>query len=90
MQNRLYAAQRALNYAYSLTGLNSENKRKDYAFRHQFDEKPSIILGCPGLNCFMLRTEHAKLLSYSMANTSTDSWEMRTSQEVCREPHFLY
>jgi len=23
-------------------------KRKDYAFRRQFDEKPSIIPGCPG------------------------------------------
>jgi len=25
-----------------------KNKRRDYAFRHQFNEKPSIILGCPG------------------------------------------
>ena len=25
-----------------------EKKRKDYAFRHQFYEKPSIIPGCPG------------------------------------------
>ena len=25
-----------------------EKKRKDYAFRRQFDEKPSLILGCPG------------------------------------------
>ena len=24
--------------------------RKDYTFRGQFDEKPSIILGCPGLS----------------------------------------
>jgi len=24
-----------------------EKKRKDYAFWRQFDEKPSIILGCP-------------------------------------------
>ena len=23
-------------------------KRKDNAFRHQFDEKPSFTLGCPG------------------------------------------
>ena len=82
-QNRLYTVQRALNFAYSLTALNSEKKRKDCAFRRQVNEKPSIILGCPGLNCLMLRTEHAKLLSHSMANTSTDSWEMRTSQEVC-------
>ena len=25
-----------------------EKKRKDYAFRHQFNEKPSMIPGCPG------------------------------------------
>ncbi len=25
-----------------------EEKRKDYAFRRQFNEKPRIILGCPG------------------------------------------
>ncbi len=25
-------------------------KRKDYAFRRQFNEKPSIILGCPGVH----------------------------------------
>ena len=25
-----------------------EQKRKDYAFWHQFNEKSSIILGCPG------------------------------------------
>ena len=24
-----------------------EKKRKDYAFRRQYNEKPSIILGCP-------------------------------------------
>ena len=24
-----------------------EKKRKDYAFRHQFIDKPSIIPGCP-------------------------------------------
>ncbi len=26
-----------------------KRKRKDYAFRRQFNEKPSITLGCPGL-----------------------------------------
>ncbi len=25
-----------------------EKEKKDYAFWRQFDEKPSIILGCPG------------------------------------------
>ncbi len=25
-----------------------KKKKKDYAFRHQFNEKPSIIPGCPG------------------------------------------
>ena len=27
-----------------------KRERKDYVFRHQFDEKPSIIPGCPELN----------------------------------------
>ena len=27
---------------------NSQKKRKDHAFRRQFDEKPSVIPGCPG------------------------------------------
>jgi hypothetical protein len=31
------------------TGVNAdiEKKRKDYTFRRQFNEKPSIIPGCP-------------------------------------------
>ncbi len=29
--------------------VRKEKKRKDYTFRRQFDEKPSIIPGCPGL-----------------------------------------
>ncbi len=32
-------------------GLVDEKKRKDYAFRRQFSEKPSIIPGCPGGSC---------------------------------------
>ncbi len=32
----------------------TEKQRKDYAFRRQFDEKPSIMPGCPG----NLRTAH--------------------------------
>ncbi len=31
-----------------------EKKRKDYAFRRQFNEKPSIIPGCPGMPWIML------------------------------------
>ncbi len=31
------------------TSLENKKKRKTYAFRRQFNEKPSIILGCPGL-----------------------------------------
>ena len=27
----------------------AEKKGKDYAFRRQFNEKPSIIPGCPGV-----------------------------------------
>ena len=27
-----------------------EKKRKDYAFWRQFNEKPSVIPGCPGIH----------------------------------------
>jgi hypothetical protein len=30
-----------------------EKKRKDYAFRRQFNEKPSVIPGCSGPECHM-------------------------------------
>ncbi len=30
------------------TTSSSNKKSEDYAFRHQFNEKPTIILGCPG------------------------------------------
>ncbi len=33
-----------------------EKKRKDYAFRRQFDEKPNIIPGCPGMVKVMIRS----------------------------------
>ena len=32
-------------------------KREDYAFRRQFNEKPSIIPGCPGLLCAIASVE---------------------------------
>jgi len=37
-----------------------EKKRKDYAFRRQFDEKPSITPGCPGATvCYTLQALHS-------------------------------
>ncbi len=33
-----------------------EKKRKDYAFRRQFNEKPSIIPGCPGPYTTMIQS----------------------------------
>jgi len=35
-----------------------EKKRKDYAFWRQFNERPSIILGCPVLTCSLLIQTH--------------------------------
>ncbi len=34
-----------------------EKKRKNYAFRRQFDEKPSVIPGCSGPECHMRMTD---------------------------------
>jgi len=31
-------------------GKEKKKKRKDYAFRRQFNEKPSIIPGCPDID----------------------------------------
>ncbi len=31
--------------------VSRKDKRKDYTFRRQFNEKPSIIPGCPGFCC---------------------------------------
>jgi len=34
-----------------------EKKRNDYAFRRQFDEKPSVIPGCSGPERYMRMTD---------------------------------
>jgi len=31
-----------------------EKKRKDYGFQRQFNEKPSIVLGCPAHTTYLL------------------------------------
>ena len=36
-----------------------EKKRKDYVYQCQFNEKPSIIPGCPGRLCLFLQVGHA-------------------------------
>ena len=36
------------NAPFSSCQMQQEKKRKDYAFRRQFNEKPSIMPGCPG------------------------------------------
>ena len=38
------------------TTLEKEKKRKDYAFRRQFNEKPSIIPGCPGIERYLVNS----------------------------------
>ena len=32
-------------------------ERKDYAFRRQLNEKPSIIPGCPGITTILIMTK---------------------------------
>jgi hypothetical protein len=43
------SAQQALLSSLDRRLPSKEKKRKDYTFRRQFNEKPSIIPGCPGL-----------------------------------------
>ncbi len=53
----------------SCRALFEEKKRKDYTFRRQFNEKPSIIPGCPGalFEFCWLMTDH---VSFEWALTS--------------------
>jgi len=37
-----------LTAAAAAAAAEKKRKRKDYTFRRQFNEKPSIIPGCPG------------------------------------------
>jgi len=40
---------------FSVNQSSAEKKRKDYAFRRQFNEKPNIILGCPDQSSALLQ-----------------------------------
>ena len=57
---------------HAMTQAPIEKKRKDYAFRHQFNEKPSIIPGCPGTSTNnpiqKLVPQHACLNAVQLAN----------------------
>ena len=47
-------------------------KRKDYAFRRQFDEKPSIIPGCPGDRCYELMVISIRQQEISLGLVKTE------------------
>jgi len=49
LQNNAHGLTDAQNLVHNLPP-HQEKKRKDYAFRRQFNEKPSVIPGCPVLN----------------------------------------
>ena len=61
-----------------------EKKRKDYAFRRQFNEKPSIIPGCPGLSfCkWVLRTLQVLELWYRLAAAAQHAAGASTHQAI--------
>jgi len=41
-------SQQSVHGVLSITLIQKEKKRKDYTFRRQFNEKPSITPGCSG------------------------------------------
>ncbi len=43
------AREQITEYAAQVMNKHRKKKRKDYASRRQFDEKPNIIPGCPGI-----------------------------------------
>ena len=67
-----HAAMPAILLVFGFYCKRKEKKRKDYAFRRQFNEKPSIILGCPGSIAKHPLTASLQLLSccqqYAAAN----------------------
>ena len=44
------------------TGSRKDSKRKEYTLWRQFDEKPSIIPGCPGKHRFYIAARHQLLV----------------------------
>jgi hypothetical protein len=49
-----------------------EKNRKDYTFRRQFNEKPSITLGCPGFSTHNQQPE-AEFLRHAAADADGDT-----------------
>ena len=77
----------ALKRSLIMDRARKEKKRKDYAFRRQFNEKPSIIPGCPGGqgNPFMLHT-HFKTSKFALGvlvSTTTDGQNRHASNASC-------
>ncbi len=60
-----------------LNSLRKEKKKKDYAFWRQFNEKPSSIPGCPGLNslthCMLGCSQHQSML---WPRNDTHAWSV--------------
>ena len=52
--------------------MHGRKKRKDYAFRHHFNEKPSIVLGCPGPMHGFGRLHHITLVVRNMGDWQCD------------------
>jgi len=52
-----------------------KRKSKDYAFRHQCNEKPSMIPGCPGI--------HLKGIYTAQLLINVDQWDCLQLQQQC-------
>ena len=71
MTSRDSSAVRPARFAKTVAGSEKKKRRKDYAFWRRFDEKPSIIPGCPaGRQCHCWRQAflHAAPTSAVQAN----------------------
>ena len=56
-----------------------EKKRKGYTFRRQFNEKPSIILGCPGQQMY---THESNVIILTSAPESASALLARSSSDL--------
>ncbi len=53
-------------HIHNTNGTHQEKKRKDYAFQRQFNERPSVIPGCPG--------RYTSTQALFIVNLTTEEW----------------
>jgi hypothetical protein len=65
---------------------SKDNKRQDYAFWRPFNEKPCVILGCPGRAAQVITQEKAQIIIQEKAQMKIqEKVQMVIQEEAQRE-----